>query len=445
LTVALSIAGSDSSAGAGIQADLKTFSALGAYGCTAVTALTAQNTKKVTDIYEVPTSILQEQIRSVIRDLQPSAVKVGMVYSRQIIQAVSDLLKPLKKIPIVIDPIFAAGTGAKLLRDDAFNFFSSELIPLATIVTPNKMEAERLAKIKITSKADSIEAAKKIKLLGAKNVVVKGGHFGKKVVTDIMVGSSDDVIEFSNPRIEIEESHGSGCNFSAAVTAYLARGFSVQVACRVANEYVYDAIKNTTQVGRGLPVTNPIGAIYKDAMSYRVLFKLQASVDRLVELDGFYRLIPETQTNFAYALEGAVEGSEVAAVRGRIVRAGSKAVQVSRVEFGASKHMASALLSYMSINPTMRAVINIRYDEKTLSACRSMFKVSNYDRSKEPRKVKEMEGSTVYWGTRLALGKKPNAEVIYHEGDKGKEPMITIFGNSPEDIVNKIQEILEKL
>nr|MDQ3977863.1 hydroxymethylpyrimidine/phosphomethylpyrimidine kinase [Thermoproteota archaeon] len=143
-TVALSIAGSDSGAGAGIQADLKTFSALGVYGCTAITAITAQNTREVTSIFGLPNDIIRKQIRSIMSDIPPDAIKIGMVHRKEIIQSIYDSLMHTK-IPIVLDPIFAAGSGSKLLLDNAFESFVSELVPIATLITPNLMEAEKLA------------------------------------------------------------------------------------------------------------------------------------------------------------------------------------------------------------------------------------------------------------------------------------------------------------
>ncbi|MEO9363809.1 MAG: bifunctional hydroxymethylpyrimidine kinase/phosphomethylpyrimidine kinase, partial [Nitrososphaera sp.] len=186
--MALSIAGSDSGAGAGIQADLKTFSALGVYGCTAVTALTAQNTKKVSEIHEVPVRMVEAQIKSVMADLHPAAIKIGMVYSEEVIGTVAKSLKSAKA-PIVLDPILAAGTGAKLLKSDALDPFVSRLLPLATLVTPNRMEAEKLSGVRIRSEGDGVEAARRLKALGAKNVIVKGGHFGKETVTDLLLDS----------------------------------------------------------------------------------------------------------------------------------------------------------------------------------------------------------------------------------------------------------------
>ncbi|HEY3094659.1 MAG TPA: bifunctional hydroxymethylpyrimidine kinase/phosphomethylpyrimidine kinase [Nitrososphaera sp.] len=441
MKIALSIAGSDSGAGAGIQADLKTFSALGVYGCTAITAITAQNTKKVAEIFEVPPAIVEQQIRSVMTDMPPDAIKIGMVYSREIIEAVHRSLKK-SKVPAVLDPILAAGTGAKLLRDDAFDLFVSKLMPVCALVTPNKIEAEKLARIKIRTEADGIEAARKIRRRGAKNVIVKGGHFGTSTVTDILLDSSGRLTKITNPRIKIKESHGSGCNFSSAITAYLAKGAALKDACRMANEYVHVAIKNAVSVGRGLPVTNPLSSILRDAGRYYVLAELQAAVEQVSKLYGFYRLIPETQTNFAYALPEAADVSDVAGVRGRIVRIGNAAVPASYIEFGASKHMASAIIGYMRVNPAMRSVINIRFDDRLVKICKSLFSISSYDRSKEPKSVKKKEGSSVSWGTMQALSKNLKADVIYHKGDIGKEPMITVFGGNPGEVAVKIKAIL---
>ncbi|MEP0825011.1 MAG: bifunctional hydroxymethylpyrimidine kinase/phosphomethylpyrimidine kinase, partial [Nitrososphaera sp.] len=392
--IALSIAGSDSGAGAGIQADLKTFSALGVYGCTAITAVTAQNTKQVTQIFELSSRIIEEQISSVLTDTPPNAIKIGMVYSKSVIET---LCKTLRKtdVPIVLDPIFAAGTGAKLLRDDAFDAFMSKLIPLSALITPNRREAERLAGIKITTENEGLAAARKIKKLGAKSVIVKGGHFGSSSVTDLLLDGNGRLTRITNPRIKIEESHGSGCNFSSAVTAYLAKGIALHDACILANQYVHIAIKNAVKVGKGLLVTNPLSAIYRDANRYRVIEELQAAVEQVGSLDGFYRLIPETQTNFVYAMPHATDISEVAGVRGRIVRIGNMAVPASYIEFGASKHMASAIIGYMGVNPAFRSVINIRFSDELLAICKTLFSVSSYDRSREPKGIKKREGSSV--------------------------------------------------
>jgi hydroxymethylpyrimidine kinase / phosphomethylpyrimidine kinase / thiamine-phosphate diphosphorylase len=445
LKIAFSIAGSDSGAGAGIQADLKTFSALGVYGCTAITAITAQNTKQVAEIFEIPPSMVEQQIRSVMMDMGPNAIKIGMVYSSPIIDAVYRSLKKTttSKIPIVLDPILAAGTGAKLLRTEAYKSFASKLIPLSTLITPNRMEAEKLADIVIKTENDVIEAAREINKLGAENVIVKGGHFDSEHVTDLLLNSKGNIMKFTNPRLNIKEIHGSGCNFSSAVTAYLAEGVDLAKACKMANEYVHTAIRNAVRIGRGLPIANPPSVMYRDANRYHVLAELQHAAEQVSMLDGFYRLIPETQTNFAYALLNAADISDVAAVRGRIIKIDNTAAPASYVKFGASSHVASAVIAYMSVNPHFRSAINIRFDERIVDVCKSLFSVASYDRKKEPKKIKRKEGSTVAWGILAALSKNPIAEVIYHTGDIGKEPMICLFGRNPTEVVNKIKAILK--
>ncbi|MFL6498605.1 MAG: bifunctional hydroxymethylpyrimidine kinase/phosphomethylpyrimidine kinase [Nitrososphaera sp.] len=443
LKIALSIAGSDSGAGAGIQADLKMFSALGVYGCTAITAITAQNTKHVDEIFEIPSSIVEQQIRAVMDDIQPNAIKIGMVYSSSIIEAVYHSLKEIPNIPIVLDPILAAGTGSKLLRNDAYESFTSKLIPLSNLITPNRMEAENLSDMVIKTENDAIKAAKKIRKLGAENVIVKGGHFMSAYVTDLLVDAKGNIHKFRNPRLDTKEIHGSGCNFSAAATAILAKGMTVVDACKLANEYVYTAIRSSIKVGKGLPVASPLSATYRDANCYRTLVELQHAADQVSMLDGFYRLIPETQTNFAYALPDASNISDVAAVRGRIIKIENTTVSASYVKFGASNHVASAVIAYMGVNPEFRSAINLKFDNRIVNVCKSLFRVTSYDRTQEPKKTKRREGFSVEWGVRGALSKNPTADVIYHRGDNGKEPMIMLFGRDPAEVMNKIKAILK--
>jgi hydroxymethylpyrimidine/phosphomethylpyrimidine kinase len=440
-TVALSIAGSDSGAGAGIQADLKTFSALGVYGCTAITAITAQNTREVTSIFGLPDDIIRKQIRSIMSDIPPDAIKIGMVHRKEIIQSIYDSLMHTK-IPIVLDPIFAAGSGSKLLLDNAFESFVSELVPIATLITPNLMEAEKLAGVKIKSEGDAIEAARKIKKLGVENVIIKGGHSNTNNVIDILLHRNKRVYKLANTRISVKESHGSGCNFSASITALLARGFQIVDACKIANQYVHKSIGNALKLGKGLVVTNPISDLYVDACRYHVLKELQQATIEIEAMNGIAELLPETQSNIAYALPDAVDTSQIAGVKGRIVRIGKIARPVSNIEFGASRHVASAVLAYMTINRSMRCAMNIRYDKKLLKIAKRLFEISEYQRITEPMSLKKKEGETILWGIKTALLSNPAAEIIYHKGEVGKEPMIMIFGTEPNDVLNKIKKIL---
>jgi hydroxymethylpyrimidine kinase/phosphomethylpyrimidine kinase len=440
--VALSIAGSDSSGAAGIQADLKTFFALGVYGCTAITAITAQNTQKVFSIFEISAETVKEQIESVMNDIPPAAIKLGMLYSNQIIKTVRKLVE-YSDCPIILDPIYAAGTGARLLSDNAIKEFISEIIPISTLITPNRKEVEVLTNIKVDCESKAVEAARALIKLGVQSVIIKGGHFNTKHVTDFFLDSKGRLVKISNPRIHVKRIHGSGCNFSAAITAFIARGFSLADSFRLANQYVHDVVKKTSKFGTGARVANPVSAFYQNALRYNILHELQAVVEKIQSLNGFGNLIPETQSNIVYALPDAATTLDVAAVKGRIIRMGNIARPASCIEFGASEHIASAVLSYMTFDRLTRSAMNIKYDQKVLLQCKSLFSVSAYDRRKESKNIKNKEGLTIPWGIKNATLKKTFADVIYHKGDIGKEPMIIVFGRNPLSVYVKIKLILE--
>jgi len=444
LKVALSIAGSDSGAGAGIQADLKTFTNLGVYGCTAITAVTAQNTQEVSSIFEVSPESIAKQITSVILDMPPNAIKIGMVYNKPNIQTLIRVLKRCD-VQVVLDPILSAGSGGKLLLPEAFESFKTELIPLSTLITPNRREAEKIAGLDIISRSDVVAAARKIKKLGAKNVIIKGNHFERKQVTDVLLNSEGKVIEISNSKLNSVEMHGSGCNFSAAITAFLAKDFPIIDAFRLANIYVQDSLQNALKIGKGLLVSNPAASMYDYASRYIVLKELHRAIEIIETSDKFGILIPETQSNIGFALPDARELNHIAAVKGRIIKIGYAARSASSiVEFGASKHVGSALLAYVTVNRLVRSAMNIKYDEKIRKIVTGAFKVSKYDRRKEPRHILRQEGMSIFWGIKYALAKNPEADIIYHEGSLGKEPMCIVFANNPTEVVSKTRTILKE-
>jgi hydroxymethylpyrimidine kinase / phosphomethylpyrimidine kinase / thiamine-phosphate diphosphorylase len=445
LKVALSIAGSDSGAGAGVQADLKTFTTLGVYGCTAITAVTAQNTREVTGIFEIEPESIAKQIRSVIQDMPPNAIKIGMIYNKQNIRTIIREVK-MTDAPIVLDPILSASSGGQLLLHDAFESFMTELIPLSTIITPNRLEAQKIAGFKIVSRNDVFRATRKIKDLGAKNVIIKGNPTKKKKVADILMNSEGRLIEISNPRLSLEETHGTGCNFSAAITAYLAKGFSIIEACKLANKYVWDSFQHSLKIGKGFLVLNPAGSMYDHACRHIVMKELRIAIEKIQAFKNFGKLMPETQSNIAFALPDALELDHIAAIKGRFVKIGDSVTAASSIiEFGASKHVGSAILAHMTVNRLIRSAMNIKYDEKIRKIIKSIFKVSNYDRMKEPEHIMKKEGMSIFWGIKWALAKYPEAEIIYHKGSLGKEPMCIIFGSDPIEVVNKIRILLKHL
>ena len=250
IITAMTIAGSDSSGGAGIQADLKTFAALGVYGTSAITAVTAQNTLGVTDIHEVPTDVIAAQIRAVLTDIGADAVKTGMLYSQAIIEIVARSLQYYAVRQLVVDPVMVAKGGARLLREDAMQALRTRLLPLATVVTPNIPEAEALAGIAIHTPRDAREAAKKIVSLGARSVVVKGGHLSGSEATDVFYDGKE-FRDFSAPRVDTKNTHGTGCTFASAIAAGLAKGLPLMDAVAQAKRYVTEAIRANLAIGAG--------------------------------------------------------------------------------------------------------------------------------------------------------------------------------------------------
>lgn len=246
---ALTIAGSDSGGGAGIQADLKTFSALGVFGMSALTAITAQNTVGVTAVFELPPEIVAAQIDAVLTDIGADAAKTGMIANSEIIRVVAAKVREHEIANFVVDPVMVATSGDRLLRDDAVSALRTELLPLATVVTPNLPEAAVLAEREVVSLEGMREAARAILGMGAKSVLVKGGHLAGEA-TDLLYDGST-FVELPSPRIETTSTHGTGCTLASAIAALLARGESLEDAVRKAKAYVTTAIERAFPLGRG--------------------------------------------------------------------------------------------------------------------------------------------------------------------------------------------------
>lgn len=259
----LTIAGSDSCGGAGIQADIKTFSALGTYGMSVITAVTAQNTKGVLEVRDMDTGIVQSQINCLYDDIQIHGVKIGMVSSIEIIDAIAVCLKQRGAVNIVVDPVMVSKSGCHLLKPESKDELIKMLFPLAEVVTPNLFEAEVITGDKIDNLAQMEKAAVKIHELGAKNVVVKGGHLTGDAVDVLYDGRSFYYI--SGTRIDTKNTHGTGCTFSSAIAAHIAKGYDVLEAVKLSKEYINGAIENSIELGHGAGPTNHFYSLYKRA------------------------------------------------------------------------------------------------------------------------------------------------------------------------------------
>ncbi len=250
----LTIAGSDSGGGAGIQADLKTISANGCYGMSVITALTAQNTLGVTAIHPVPIAFVRQQMEAVLADIGADAVKIGMLFSPDLIQCVAELLEQFKVERIVVDPVMVATSGDKLLQDDAVEALKQYLIPRATIITPNLPEAAVLLGREINSPAEVAEAAEELAGLGCDTILIKGGHFGTEESDDLLyLAREKRRVDLPGKRVKTNNTHGTGCTLSSAIASFMARGAGIEEAVRAAKEYITGAIISGAKyrIGKG--------------------------------------------------------------------------------------------------------------------------------------------------------------------------------------------------
>jgi hydroxymethylpyrimidine/phosphomethylpyrimidine kinase len=265
MKTALTIAGSDSSGGAGIQADLKTFQALGVYGMSAITAVTVQNTCEVAAVQEIDPAIVRDQILCLFDDIPIAAVKIGMVSSVALIEAIAGALAAVKSPPVVLDPVMISKSGYPLLRDDARQSLVQRLFPLAAVVTPNIHEAQALVGWEIGDRDGMRRAAREIRRLGADKVVVKGGHLGADADAVDILFDGEDFRELATPRVDTPNTHGTGCTFSAAIAAHLALGLPFFEAVSRAKTYISGAIANALDLGRGHGPTHHFFDLYHRA------------------------------------------------------------------------------------------------------------------------------------------------------------------------------------
>lgn len=241
-SVVLTIAGSDSGGGAGIQADLKTFSALGCFGISVITALTAQNTLGVTGIHSVPPVFVKAQMEAVLTDIRPDAIKIGMVHTPALVQTIANTLADYPEIPVVFDPVMIASSGHRLIEEETVVALVEKLFPIATLITPNLDEAALLAGMPITSVNEMHTAGERILGLGCRSLLLKGGHLTTAQLTSLLYVRSDEPIAYTSEKIDTKNMHGSGCTLSSAIAAFLARGYALPQAVGQAQDYVHHAI-----------------------------------------------------------------------------------------------------------------------------------------------------------------------------------------------------------
>jgi hydroxymethylpyrimidine kinase/phosphomethylpyrimidine kinase len=440
--VALSIAGSDSSGGAGIQADLKSFAYLDVHGVSVITCVTAQNTQHVNSIFKLPIGSIEQQLESILQDFPVAAVKTGMLYDKEIVTCVASQLREHNLKPVV-DPVITATSGESLSNRSFVAALKKELLPHTFMITANAPEACILAGMKIASRKEVKLACKKIFDLGPAYVLLKGGHLQEDIVVDVLYDGKH-FHQFLLPRIPNKKAHGSGCSLSALITAFLALKETPEDAVQKAKSMVWGMINEGYSPGKGADVLNHSSRIQvpppiRTNEQFQVWLALTNAVQQLLCILPPW-FIPEVGLNIVYALPNATSRDQICAIDGRITKHKGGTHLFGTIDFGVSKHIASIVLAAMAFNPMMRSALNIRYSQKTVDLCKAIgLIVGSFNRKEEPAATP----STMEWGTQqviTALGRVP--DVIYDTGDVGKEPMIRILGEKPEDVLIKIQNIV---
>ncbi len=431
---ALTIAGSDSGGGAGVQADLRTFAAHRVHGLSVITSMTAQNTLAVTAVEDVSLKFIEAQFDAVHEDFNVGAAKTGMLSNKKIIQTVSD---KLGSYPLVVDPVMVSESGGRLLSEDAVESLRERMFSKALIVTPNLYEAEILAGMKIECLEDMRRACKRISNDGC-SVVIKGGHLNAK---DLLY--HEGVFHTLTSEKLRGGFHGSGCTFAAAIVSNLSLGFDLVSSVYNAKDFISQALKTSYAPGKGdVKVVNQ-SRIYYEEDSDDILRAVRKAVIEVESLPGFKKFIPEVGMNICYAKKEAKSAKDVAGLSGRIMRVGSDARSMGPVSYGGSKHIAGVVLSAVRYDPQVRSALNIRYRPEFIEALKRLdaFTISSFSRDDEPDITSTME-----WGTSKAIKKSGRVpDIIFDEGGIGKEPMIRVLGRDPSEVMAKLRVLVGAL
>ncbi|MBZ3936040.1 bifunctional hydroxymethylpyrimidine kinase/phosphomethylpyrimidine kinase [Methanimicrococcus blatticola] len=478
----MTIAGSDSGGGAGIEADLKTFSALGVHGACVIASVTSQNTTGVQSVFDIPVEHIGTQMDSVCTDMNIVFAKSGMLSSPEIVQFVAGKVKEYG-LSLVVDPVMAAEAGGELLRKEAVEMMAEALLPVSYAVTPNIFEAEILSGLKIKNADDAKAAAVKIAETGVKYVIVTGGHLDAE---DIVYDSENKEFTLLSGTFVKGGTHGTGCTYSSALVSYLARGYTFEEACRFAKKFVVDAILYSENIGSGVAPVNPGGASTLFSERAAVIENILEAWEILKDDDVFPQLIPEVGTNIAMTLPDRFKESvqadyyasgiqpprqmlsidkrdrqigadgfgsyysAVASFPGRIHKmkdlTGTKlsAENLGYPSFGAGSNLARVIKSAQEFDETIRACINLKYTEKTVKHCeQSGFSAYAFTRDDEPCGCDESKE----WGTSVVIQENGETvpDIIYENGGFGKEGIIRVLGTDAVDAAVKVIMICDDI
>ncbi len=436
----LAIAGSDSGGGSGIQADLKTILSLGGYGMSVITAVTAQNTLGVQAVAPMNTEIVLMQLESVLSDIGADAIKTGMLVNSDIVTVVCRKIDKYHIDKVVVDPVLSSTSGVCLLDDAGRSAMIKDLFPRTYLLTPNIPEAENLTGGRIETISDMKKAAKKLQKMGPKYVLIKGGHLVDSPVDVLYDGIQN--YEFMTQRVRTRHTHGTGCTLASAIATLLAGNISLMECIDQAKRYLYRALRFSLSIGKGIGPTNHLASLLREVARTHVIEELDKALDRLKRLN-IGHLIPEVQSNLAYAIPFAETVDDVASFPGRIIRMVNTMDTLASAKFGATRQIHHLVLAAMEYDPERRACMTIQYSDTLVRRLRSLgCLVAEFDRTRTPPDLAQEEGSTLAWGVQDVmeeLGRVPDA--IFDRGAPGKVPMTRIFAKDPASIVNLIAKL----
>lgn len=356
MRTALTVAGSDSIGGAGIQADIKAMAAVGVHATSAITAVTAQNTCGVDAIYPMPLDMIQAQIESILKDCDVKAIKTGMLYDADIVELVADLLED-HEVPLIVDPVMVSGTGHDLCKKDFVRAMNEKLIPIAELVTPNKHEAETLTGIRIESKDDISYICEIIGKEGS-SVLLKGGHFdGKDVVDYYYLSAAIDEIRY--PRLN-KAGHGSGCTLSSYITAHMAKGMDMTEAIMKSRKMIQESISSQYMIGKGDFVVNTIPSQKSDNKRFQTLDALDKASAEIIDILPI-EMVPADGMNIALSVPNPVGPQDIGAIDKRIYVHNGMIRKGGPAKFGAAEHLSYVLLDVMKHNPKTRCIMSLAY------------------------------------------------------------------------------------
>ena len=421
--VVLTIGGSDSGGGAGIQADLKTFSILGLHGTCAITAVTAQNTMGVQKVFGLGPEVVASQLTSITNDFSIAFAKTGMLFSAEIVDVVAEHLKR-KRIAFVLDPVVEAEAGGRLLRPSAVKSVQEHLIPLARVVTPNIFEAEALTGVRVKDLEGAELAARRLMDLGAKAAVVKGGHLD---CTDLL-REEGAVHKLQGKRVA-GGNHGVGCTYSAALTSFLALGSPLLDAALKAKEFAALAVAKSMDVGHGAGPVNQAATKLEEADRFRVLCDVQEAVERLLAEPNLITVISEAGSNIGEAISGATGDQDIAAVKGGLIRSGNRVHQSGCLKFGADGRISRIILAAMRFDPMVRAAMILSIE--ALPACDALgLNAEHIDPRDAPDEWEKMFRGRGPPPRNVA----PFPDAVWENGERGREPMLMLLGEHASEV-----------